>query len=274
MVALIYLMALCVAVGAAGTSNAQGAVAEVFEARRILQEASRIAAAISSDKWKAVTILGIAQAQANAGDVRGAVQTAAALSGGDVKKASALDYIAVAQAEGGDMGGARQTAANIKDNSLKIGALHEIVRVQAKSGDVKGALQTAAIIPVSAWRDYAVRAVARIQAEAGDVNGALHTAALRKGSSRAVIVNDVAVTQARAGDFTGALRTAATIQENSSREAAHERLSSQALRAASALQADDAKNVAFLLNRGSPGQSGGHEWSPSDRRLHQWGLAQ
>jgi hypothetical protein len=88
--------------------------------------------------------------QAKAGDVAGALDSAAALVDGSLK-AELLRHIAVAQAKSGDASGAARmsneavrAAAGIADASKKASYLRDIAEVQAKIGDIPGALNTAA----------------------------------------------------------------------------------------------------------------------------------
>jgi hypothetical protein len=81
----------------------------------------------------------IAQSQARAGDIEGALRTVKAITGfapGD--KGDALIVIAKAQAEHGDIKGAIQTAASHS------WALRAVASTQAKAGDVAGVLSWAA----------------------------------------------------------------------------------------------------------------------------------
>ena len=93
----------------------------------------------------------------------------------------ALAEIASIQAQAGDMKAAIQTANSIDIDSRKAKALADIANIQAQVGDKQGALETSKdalqvasrIFPVSpGMRPY----IAAIQSEAGDIKAAIQTA--------------------------------------------------------------------------------------------------
>src|SRR5207244_1416845 len=122
-----------------------------FDFMEILRQSSQIATAAEDNPAKNGALQAIGQAQrdvlwatvralAAAGEVKGAVQTAATITN-EHQKDSALRDIAVTQAKTGDVKGALQTAAKIQHD--RDTALERIAWAQVNGGDVKGALQTA-----------------------------------------------------------------------------------------------------------------------------------
>lgn len=145
--------------------------------QRAIQAATRIDYAHS--KAVAIAEIGEAQAESgDAANARLtltlALQAADALRGhpGGLWW-DALGKIAQSQARAGDIEGALRTLKAITGFAPldKEDALIVIAKVQAERGDIKGAIQTAASDP------WALRAVASTQAKAGDVAGVLSWAA-------------------------------------------------------------------------------------------------
>jgi hypothetical protein len=118
---------------------------------------------------KAWTYHDIAVAQANAGDVAGAIKTVSQIRDKSpireqLKKAWTYRRIAVIQAEAGDFAGAMKTVSQIRINvegvqgwpssttKIKASAYRDIAASQAAAGDISGAMKT-----VSQIRDKTVR---------------------------------------------------------------------------------------------------------------------
>ena len=117
----------------------------------------------------------IAEGQAKAGDVEGALRTAERISNGYIR-GSAFEEIAEAQTEAGDIEGARRTllaaVATAERIPLAYGSnrtsfLESIALAQAKAGDVEGALRTAERVPEANGRAKALAriAIALVQAD-------------------------------------------------------------------------------------------------------------
>ena len=173
---------------------------------------------------RALALIAIAEAQANAGDARGAAQTISdALSTArSIKDASyraqALGYIAGAQAIAGDIQVALSTVRSIKDAHSRALALGYIAGVQASAGDIQIALSTARTIKRASLRARAFSAIAEAQANAGDTRGAAQTVSdalsaarsIGDAYSRVLALSAIARAQAGAGDTRG---TAQTISE-------------------------------------------------------------
>lgn len=110
------------------------------------------------------------------------------IAGFGPSKAFALREIADAQAKVGDLRGALETAAAIPDASRKASALREIAAAQAMAGNSKEAartfdqaLEAARAIADNLDRAIAVALIAADRSEAHDVQGALAWAATLSG---------------------------------------------------------------------------------------------
>lgn len=126
----------------------------------------------------------IALMQAKGGDFKGAIETAGAIADEKIK-AQALRGIAVARAEKGDRDGALQTAAEIRDPYLKAGALRRIavappiLKDRAAALDIlKQALDSAGAIQGENEKADALGGITMAFLAAGDVKGAFRTVAL------------------------------------------------------------------------------------------------
>jgi hypothetical protein len=126
----------------------------------------------------------IAKVQARAQDKKGALQTiesakAIAADIEDKKKLSAYSSISEAQAEAGDIAGARETAFGIEDTYWKKIAYESIAGVQVRAKDFAGAGQTAALIRDAEKKATTYKTISEAQAKAGDIAGAKQTDRLR-----------------------------------------------------------------------------------------------
>lgn len=113
-----------------------------------------------------------------------------------VDRAVALSKVAAAQAEAGDMAGARETAALALETAKSITvaqrraqALSAVASAQAKAGDIAGALETASSITDIYYRALALVEVAQAQAELGDP-AARQTAALASDAAKRIAVTE------------------------------------------------------------------------------------
>ncbi len=174
-------------------------------------------------QWQALE--GVVRALAARGDVAVALRTIASEAAGHPALTAKLTFaVAEAQAESGDLAGAVTTVRSVQspDTESKVRAV--VAVAQAKSGDVAGALATARTI-TGANRLLLGGMLAAYQAKAGDVAGALQTAeAIPEGGShggyglRGAALLGVASVQASRGDLAGARGTAQRITEPSMRE--------------------------------------------------------
>ncbi len=107
-------------------------------------------------------------------------------------------WIAVAQAEAGDVKAARETAEAIEGDSARDYALTQLARTLARAGDVKGALEIAEKVSANR-KDEVLLAVAHYQVKAGKVEEAARAAEKIGGAAeRAFLRVAIAGAQARA----------------------------------------------------------------------------
>ena len=145
----------------------------------------------------------VATAQARAGDVPTALQTAATIETAN-SRAIALGDIAAERARTGDVEGSRCVPAR-RD-----------VAERARTGDVEGSRQSFEAASNTAGTDAAaLRSIAAAQGRAGDVAAALRTAQRITGDSQDVTLRWIAAAQEKAGDTSEAYQTALSISDNS-----------------------------------------------------------
>lgn len=192
----------------------QGSVDGNLEIHKVLQEARKAATGTPEG---CNLLRRIARTQAKAGDMEGAVQTAA-----DSPDSCSRYAFQEVNAVLGDVNRALQIAAGIGDDHAKTNALWAIVESQAAAGHVHVAEQAAVEIPDGTdWKATVLATVARAQIKAGDRRGALQTLEqalqaathLRKDSRRASALEEIASAQAEAGDILGALTTVQQVPE-------------------------------------------------------------
>jgi hypothetical protein len=178
-----------------------------------------------ADSQRAVAFAAIATAQAKAGDLKGARETAALFldaaviaDADDFEEAFSRAVVAGVQARTGDAESAWETATNFSgDGQERAIPLIILALVQAEAGDLKEAQATAALALQAAEgaRDHhgaiwtgAVYA----QARAGDIPGAFSSArTIPEDDTRADALALVAAAQAEAGDAADAMATAQRI---------------------------------------------------------------
>jgi tetratricopeptide (TPR) repeat protein len=138
-------------------------------------------------------------------------------SPGMSQRADLLSRIAIAQARAGDVGGALGTAASADDSFYTPYALQYIAVAQAEGGDIPGALSTVALIPSHvSTRATTIGRVSVARLNAGDHAGgrrlleqALHAAALvRDGNMKLASLSGIAEHQAEAGNVEVAVQIA------------------------------------------------------------------
>ena len=202
----------------------------VREAMELLSEALSIARSLESAFSRSLLLTDIAEAQASAGDTRGARRTVAealtaarSVDNAYYRISVLLSAIAEAQASAGDTRGAQRTfsealpiARSVQDMSDRAWELGIIAEAQASAGDTRGAQRTISEA-LSAVRSaghtsyvvgLALRVIAEAQASTGDIQGALAIArSVESASERAWALGSIAKAQASAGDARGARRT-------------------------------------------------------------------
>jgi hypothetical protein len=186
--------------------------------KSILRDAYEAALQIESASSRASSLRFIAEAQASADDLTGALNTASLIppSSGDGFSFNKEDTFAVivgVRAEIGDVTGALQVLTRLQNaGSYQYRALADIAAAQARKGQMEEAFQTIVPIRDSADRAYAVNEIAAGQAQSGDDEGAVQTAsAISDEYFRASAMKSVAIVQIQRRDFSRALKTLAHI---------------------------------------------------------------
>jgi RNA polymerase sigma factor (sigma-70 family) len=149
----------------------------------LLKQAAEAAQSIDDPTHKVWVLLSVAEAQARAKDKDASAKTFAdALQA--AKEVTAYDKwhrfidVAEAQAKAGDVKGAKETADLIEDNlGNRDSALARIAIAQVRAGDLKGAEETIASVSTDPWKGEALRTLAAAQAGAGKLKEAAKTAA-------------------------------------------------------------------------------------------------
>jgi tetratricopeptide (TPR) repeat protein len=169
----------------------------------------------------------VAGIQAQSGDVRGALDTAAAIRDG-TSKAYALTRIANARTETADdaavpelLERAFSTARRAKPTGATAAVLCEIAQSFVQRGDLaqaRSALDHALTVALSKrglrYSTPTVEKIARLRARTGNIPGALTIAeGIPDGSSRALLVHDILAAQAEAGDVAGAIKAANALSD-------------------------------------------------------------
>ena len=199
-----------------------------------IDEALLAARSIADAGERVFPLTVIAQAQAEAGDDRGAARsisealTAARSIGDAFWRAYHLGVTAKVQMEVGDARGAAWsisealTAAwSITDAGNRVWALSIIAEVQVEAGDRRSAAQsisealTVARSIKKGWqRDSALSEIASAQAKAGDIPGAFATTrSIEEASDRDIALSTIAPAQAKADDIPGAFATTRSIED-------------------------------------------------------------
>ena len=159
----------------------------VRETMELLSEALSIARSIESASYRVRALSAIAEAQASAGDTRGAQRTISealpiARSLGSADRSVLLSDIAEAQASAGDIQSALAIARSLESASSRSGLLGIIAKAQASAGDTRGAQRTIfEALPIARsldidneyFRAEALTPIAEAQARTGDIPGAL-----------------------------------------------------------------------------------------------------
>lgn len=164
-------------------------------------------------------LVATAEAQAQIGNVPGAIKTAVGV-GNLHAKAEGLRKISIVQARAGDLKGALETAATIVDERMKAQALKGIATARAEAGDREGALQTAAGIRDPYLMAGALRKIAVAPPILKDRTAALDLLGQALNSARTIqdenekvdAVGAIALAYAEAGDVPGAVKTVSTIE--------------------------------------------------------------
>ncbi|MEE8393513.1 MAG: hypothetical protein V3R66_04150 [Rhodospirillales bacterium] len=159
------------------------------------------------------------------GDIVGALKTVRRIQGKDNTKALVMVIIAGAQAEKGDIAGALETAHSIERSVIRAMGLSRIASIQADAGDISGARETlsgAVGFEAGGKKASALTsiAIATAQFRTGDSAGAAETTSqlLKEARetedelSRIGYLTFIVRSQADAGDIKGAMKTALSIE--------------------------------------------------------------
>jgi tetratricopeptide (TPR) repeat protein len=149
--------------------------------------------------------------------------TAAQAINDSESKDYAFLHLAVAQAELGDVPGALQVAGRIGNESRQISATSLIAEGQAKRGDFAEALKTVRVIgnsDIYHTRDYTLASIAEMQVERGDFAGARQTTSLIENQGAASTARgSIYRLQLAKGDIAGARQTIGTLDDKWSQAA-------------------------------------------------------
>jgi hypothetical protein len=182
------------------------------------------AQAIKDEDKRDFVLEEISVAQADAGDVAGALRTSGSIQRVD-RKRRPMQAIASAQAKAGNLPAAREIAEKLAEGKETIDSttLFLISKGQAEAGDVPGALRTADEIDNAGkngrndrYKIYLLYDIAVAQVKFRDVAGALRTISERATDPKikAMALRKVAAEQVKAGDSKGAESTIAMMPTN------------------------------------------------------------
>src|SRR5262249_21863921 len=152
------------------------------EPLKLLKEAAEAARSIEDPTHKVWSLMTVAEALAkakakddSAKTFEEAVEVAKQVKGS--QRSHRLSNVAEAQARAGDVKGAKETADLIDDNlGNRDGALSKIAIAQAAARDLKGAEETITTVASDPWKGEAERALAAAQVKAGKLKEAAKTA--------------------------------------------------------------------------------------------------
>lgn len=181
---------------------------------------------ISPGYPRASAFQSLAEASLRAGDKPSATQyldeavAAAKVITNDLAKADTLWRIAAAQAEAGNIEGALSTAQSIEIAHHHINAIRDIVTAQAKAWDRTGALETASLLKRDGReQDYegTVCNTAFLLALSGQSRDALQFASQALGQESTSCTHNIISGQAQSGDITSARSTLNTVDSKDKR---------------------------------------------------------
>ena len=211
----------------------------------VAQQALRVLAANPHGEDKFIGFRAIIFVQAHTGEIAGASESLAemsreaknvnvseqtgvsAVSAANIQREVelAMRTVAVGLAESGNYGRAMDIALEIKDNSLRAGALLPIGAAQSRAGDrqsagnvFKQADETIRGIQDKSAQSLAIVQLARAQAQGKDTEAAFSTAERLNESHRSInpiyasVLRGISLEQARFGDPSGASHTAGRIE--------------------------------------------------------------
>jgi hypothetical protein len=185
----------------------------------LVKEALKTAADLTDESAQREAYHQIAVAQARAKDFKTALKTAQKIGTlGDAQNHTtdrARQWIAWYQAESGDLKGALATAATLTHDGVKAATLANIAVAQAGKKDRRAALKTlqqalaaADRIDKGTEKDQQLQTIAAAQVQVGDLDGARKTTeAIRDDGFKALALATLAAAQAKGKDVQAARRT-------------------------------------------------------------------
>ncbi len=186
---------------------------EERKARDILAKARKYAQANKNDS----ALRYIASAQAEAGDLDGAMETIAVIANSS-EKGNPYNIVVGKQLESNDLSGAKKTAGLMPDGGNRHSTLQTIADKEALTGRVEDAKRTASAIPDEAYKNSAFFCITDAQALRGDFRGALITVELiTKDTYKQTVYARIAELQLRAGYVAAARETIGKATELSAR---------------------------------------------------------
>jgi RNA polymerase sigma factor (sigma-70 family) len=183
---------------------------ETVKPAALLKQAAEAAHGIENPTAKVWVLVDVARGQARQKETEAAAQTfrdaiEAARNVPGFEKNHRLMDVAQAQAQAGDVKGARETADAIEHDNSRENALGKIAAAQAEAGDLKGAEESIAAVTEEVWKGEAMKALALAQARAGKLKEADKTAAaISHDASRIFALTALVPAHLRAKDATGA----------------------------------------------------------------------
>jgi tetratricopeptide (TPR) repeat protein len=173
---------------------------------------------------RADALVGVAAALALRGDPQAGRVMGMLGDDGPTTKSDALGAIALAQAKAGQYAEALATLEKAIDGRVRVGYRAEVAEIQARAGNAEAARATAASLSTAFERDLAYTRVALVEIDRGEIAGARLTAAKVAGAThRAQLLRAIAEAEVRAGRLDDARRTANSIpaDEQERRETFH-----------------------------------------------------
>lgn len=212
-----------------------------------LRNAARIGKEIADSRAQGGALWAIASRQAKAGDVEGALQSAAMIEGrlpdDDAimhtdQKRDALARILGTRADAGDIEGVRKTIAALHDSfgdadkelsfGLSVGdkfvgrnsTVDALVQAHVRAGDIDGAMKIVGTLP-NDKASFGLTDIAQAYAEGGDMTEALRiTGEIKEVWQKDGTLSGIALEQAKAGSVSDAVRTISQMQRGDEKDRA------------------------------------------------------
>jgi RNA polymerase sigma factor (sigma-70 family) len=193
------------------------ALAKTGDSKGAMDAIARMQPIRPDDPFKVEGLRMLAVQQAEAGDVKGALETAELITAGTHGKALALVAVASAKARGGDRDGAAKLVGVIREHVPMAGVergfgLMAVATAQAAAGQADEAIKTCKEIADAQWRDGALWGIAKEQAARGEIRPARQTAeAIEDAYHKSEALKEVVIALIRSKDLPGAVKATAEI---------------------------------------------------------------